>query len=299
MLVEERWQKLKYVRSFADKNVLITGAARGIGSAIAQRLFFKEHASLLLIDKDIVGLQKLKKKMESKRAETEDANPKKSIQVFEVDLTSSSAITALCESIGDTEVDVLVNNAGIVYSGSFQDMDIENFDKVLDTNLRSAIHLTHKLLPKIIDKRGAIVFIASGAGLVASGVANAYSTSKFGLVGFSEALRAELWNRVGVTTICPAFVNTDIMKSSLSNLKNNTQEENKQINKLGGYVRKFGADPDKFAKVVIKSIKKNKGLVTFGIISKSSYITKRFSPALSDYCNFLLYRRLRKEGVIG
>ncbi len=289
---------MKYIRSFSGRNVLITGAAGGIGAALARRLFFEENASLILVDKDLEGLKKLRDDLLFENSKHVPVNEKRTIQINETDLSSLSAIDTLCTSIKDTAIDVLINNAGIVYTGSFQKMDIENFDRVLKANLCSAVHLTHHLLPKIVERKGSIVFIASGAGLVASGVANAYSTSKFGLVGFSEALRAELHGRAGVTTLCPGFVNTNIMENSLSSLKFPQSGENKRINELDGYVRKLGVDPARFAKIVVHAIKKNRGLVPFGKITTASHFTKRISSSLADYCNFILFRNLKRRGVI-
>ena len=165
-----------------------------------------------------------------------------------------------------------------------------DFDQVLNVNLKAAVRLTHFCLPKLIKNEGFIVNVASGAGLSPIPGMCAYSTSKFGLVGFSEGLRAELRGTVGVSTICPAFVKTDIMKNSLVSSRLAPEEKKDGQEKFDQLVRSTGADPGKIADIIIKSIKKGKRLVPLGFVTHFFYTLRKFLPRLVDRLNAYLYR---------
>ena len=217
------------------------------------------------------------------------------IRIIRADLSAPAPIRVLCAQLADEPIDVLINNAGLVYSGAFATMDLENFDRIIDLNLRAPVHLTSGLLPRLVESRGVVAFVASGTGLMAPGITNAYATSKYGLVGFSESLRAELRGRVGVTTICPAFVKTNIMESSRSGLK---AGNGAHMNMLGDIVKRFGNRPEKVAAIIIRAIRKEKGLVPVGLMTHLSWWAKRIWPGFADYSNALLYKNMTRRGYI-
>src|SRR5262249_7265241 len=115
-------------------------------------------------------------------------------------------------------LDILVNNAGVAYYGPTERMTPGQWDWLLQVNLRSPIQLTQELLPTLLHRPEAhILNVCSIAGLVAGRKLAAYPVSKFGLVGFSEALRAEYAHRgLGVTALCPGLVRTGLFQAAVS-----------------------------------------------------------------------------------
>ena len=276
------------MKSLIGKTVLVTGAAGGVGSVLAKKFYFDEKSSLILLDRDIEKLKELKSQLP-------DLDNQK-VKIFQVDLLNKEEIELFTQQIKSEKIDVFVSNAGIVYSGAFETMDFVNFETVIQINLLAAVQLTLNLLPKLTENNGHIVFVASGTGLLAPGGLNAYSTSKYGLVGFSEALRAEVGDKIGVSTICPAFIKTEIIKNSINAQgdKNNSAE----LEKLDKMVQIIGSKTDKVCNIIIKSIKKNRGLVPVGFITKLLWYTKRFFPFFTDYGNKKVFNELIKRGFL-
>ncbi len=279
--------------------VILTGAAGGIGSLLAEKLFIKEKTSLILVDINTDKLEELKIKiMNQANLNKKNDFSNQWIKTFTVDLSSEKEITSFIDKIKNQQIDVLINNAGVVYSGAFEEMDLASFDRVFDVNLKSAVILCRLLIPNLIKNSGHIANVASGAGLLAPGGMTAYASSKFALVGFSEAIRAELRGRVSVSAICPAFVKTDIVKNSLMKDENLSQNEIEQIEQLNSFVRKIGTKTDRVCNLIIKSIKKKKGLVKVGFITHYGFNSKKFAPRLVDFFNALLYKMMKEKGVL-
>jgi short-subunit dehydrogenase len=112
-------------------------------------------------------------------------------------------------------VDVLVMNAGVAISGLFTDVPRSEWERLMAVNLLAPMRLTHAFLPGMLERRrGHLVYISSVAGLIGVGQLAAYSTSKFGLRGFAEAIAAEVRPRgVAVTALYPYFARTPILES--------------------------------------------------------------------------------------
>jgi short-subunit dehydrogenase len=172
---------------------LVTGATGGLGSAIARALH-ADGATVLLTGRRAELLEELAGEL------GERARP------MPADLTSADDVRRLADEAG--AVDVLVANAGLPGSGQLGDYTPEQVDRVLDVNLRSAIHLTHALLPGMLERRrGHLVYVSSMSGKVATPGASLYNATKFGLRGFSLALHEDLRGTgVGCTTVFPGFI---------------------------------------------------------------------------------------------
>src|SRR5215212_9763990 len=170
------------MREIRGKTVLITGAASGIGRAISLRLA-DEGATLFLVDIDERGL-----------AETAAESRERGVEVFcrrcnVAEPQEVSAVVAEALSRWDG-VDILVNNAGITYYGKTERMAADHWDRLMRVNLLSHIQFTRELLPTLLDRPEAHVLnVCSVLGLVGMPKVAAYCASKFGMVGFSEALR--------------------------------------------------------------------------------------------------------------
>ncbi|GHH63540.1 oxidoreductase [Streptosporangium violaceochromogenes] len=172
--------------------VLITGASSGIGAATA-RAMAAAGADLVLAGRD-------RTRLEAVAAETGG-------RAVVCDLAAQPRV--LAERAGP--VDVLVNNAGVGWSGPFARMSQETLQHLVAVNLIAPIRLTQLLLPGMIDAgRGHVVFVASIAGVIGVGREAVYSATKAGLITFAEALRHELrdFSGVGVSVLLPGVVDT-------------------------------------------------------------------------------------------
>jgi short-subunit dehydrogenase len=184
-------------------NVIITGASKGIGKAIAN-IFAAQGHHLILCSRNEVALY-------NTMAELSTQYPSITIKAKAFDLSKQASKAG--NWILDTGIvpDVLVNNAGLFEPGSVNNEPTGLLENQIATNLYSAYHLTRSLLPKMMQtKRGHIFNICSIAGLKAYNNGGAYSISKFAMDGFSKNLREELKEHgIKVTTVYPGAVLTD------------------------------------------------------------------------------------------
>jgi 3-oxoacyl-[acyl-carrier protein] reductase len=193
--------------------VLVTGAGRGIGRAIAHA-FAAAGANLVLLGKTKKNLLDVQKELKDSGVTT---------VVFAADVADEGAVAravaAAEQQLG--AVDVLVNNAGIYANAPVDRMDTLIFDRILAVNLRGPFLLARAVLPGMrARKRGHIVNISSTAGRRGFAGGGAYCASKFGLAGLSEAMMYEARTaNVRVTCVFPSTVNTDLVKKSGMELK--------------------------------------------------------------------------------
>lgn len=187
---------------------LITGAASGIGAALAVALAAK-GASLVLIDRDAEGLAVTVARARAAGAQTESRL---------LDLTDADAIAALPGFVNERfgRLDLLVNNAGVALGGRFEETHLDDFEWVLDVNLRAVVRMCHAFLPMLKERPAAqIVNLSSLFGLIAPPGQSAYCTSKFGVRGFTESLRHEYAGTgLGVTVVHPGGVATSIARNA-------------------------------------------------------------------------------------
>jgi len=187
---------------------LITGAASGIGAALATGLAAK-GCSLLLVDRDSDGLGTIARRIREHGA---------AVETRVVDLVDAEAIRALpdwaAESFG--HLDILINNAGVALGGRFDETHLEDFEWLMDINLRAVVRMCHAFVPMLRARPAAqIVNLSSLFGLIAPPGQVAYCTSKFGVRGFSEALRHEYAGTgLGVTVVHPGGVATAISRNA-------------------------------------------------------------------------------------
>lgn len=267
-------------------NILITGAASGIGRALAYELCIKENSNLLLVDVDLNKLQILK-------SELENQCKKGSIEIFEVDISSATSIGSFVGKLEGCSIDILINNAGIVNVGLFEKTEISELARVIEVNLLGTIRFTHAILPFVLrSAKPSIITITSVAGYVAAPGLSAYSASKFGLTGFMDSLRAELKGRVQVCTISPAFIKTNLA----INATNADSDPAKQ--KMNEFLQENGDDQKTVVNAVIKAVKKNRKRVLVNGQAYFLYYLNKCAPWLSDIIVDYMYKVLKKKGVI-
>lgn len=185
-------------------NVVITGASRGIGKAVAQQFAANGHA-LFLTSKSDAALQKT-------TAELKEAYPGLSIRARSFDLSDRQQAKDFGSWVISQGIpDILVNNAGAFEPGNVHDEPEHTLEKQMATNLYSAYHVTRSLLPAMMKQRSGHVFnMCSIASLQAYRNGGAYSISKFALYGFSKNLREEMKPYgIRVTAVLPGAVLTD------------------------------------------------------------------------------------------
>jgi short-subunit dehydrogenase len=198
--------------SLPGSRVLLTGAAGGIGRAMALQLL-KEGAHVLLVDRDARALDSvaLTLAIEGDRFET-----------YVADLTSRSARTALCDEARSWHggINLLINNAGVNPFALFEDLSPDQIDLSLAINLQAPMHLCRELLPHLRTQRSAaIVNVGSVFGSIGYPGYVAYSTTKFAIRGFTEALRRELADcGVSVQYLAPRATRTSINSAAVESM---------------------------------------------------------------------------------
>lgn len=199
------------MKAWKGKRVLITGAAAGIGRAVAERLGAR-GAELILTDRDEGPLS-------ATTAAIRRAGSTAEHQVL--DVTSGASILQVRDAIHSRggPIDVLVNNAGVVFGGAFGDVPLRKHLDTFAVNVLGLVSVTHAFLDDLVARPQAhLVNVASAAGLTAVPFASTYASSKWAVVGFSESIRLELARQghrhVRVTTVCPLYVSTGLFEGA-------------------------------------------------------------------------------------
>jgi NAD(P)-dependent dehydrogenase (short-subunit alcohol dehydrogenase family) len=193
----------------AGKVCVITGGSRGLGLVLARALV-ERGARIAICARDEAELARARADLEQLGGEVHSAV---------CDVTDRDAVLGFVAEVEDDfgPIDVLINNAGIIQVGPLPVMTADDFEAALAVNLRGPLHATLAVLPAMRKRRaGRIVNIASIGGRIAVPHLAPYSTSKFALVGMSEAMRAELIGEgIYVTTVCPGLMRTGSPRHAL------------------------------------------------------------------------------------
>ncbi len=269
------------VKVIRGKKALVTGAASGIGRAIALALA-KEGVDLFLWDVNEEGLTSLVDEVRSIGVNVASAR---------VDLTHPSEISIAIRSLLERfeTIDILVNNAGVAFYGPTHSMTAEQWDWLIGINLLAPIQITRELLPTLLERPEAhIVNVCSISGLVAGGRFSAYHTSKYGLIGFSEALRAEYGRRgLGVSALCPGPVQTNLFRHCATG-------------KAGKIVpeppRWLCTTADKVAQRAVRAIRRNHRMPIVGPLAHLLWNAKWFAPGFLDFLNH--FRRKKRTPLL-
>lgn len=189
---------------------VITGASSGIGEATALEFARKKH-KLILIARRIDRLEKLKK-ICLKEGAVE-------VQLLQLDLQSKKDLQALQSKLKNERIDVLVNNAGLAKGVELiQNANPDDWDAMIDTNVKALLKVTRSLLPQLIGSQGYIVNIGSVAGRLVYEGGAVYCATKFAVRAISDGLRMDLKGTgVRVSNIEPGMVNTEFSLARLGN----------------------------------------------------------------------------------
>ncbi|TFW09735.1 3-oxoacyl-ACP reductase FabG [Oxalobacteraceae bacterium OM1] len=190
----------------SNKVALITGASRGIGKATALK-FAREGARVVVCDVDDAVAETVAE------IRLQGANA----LGFKVDVTKPHTIDAMVSGVVASygQIDVLVNNAGIVADAQLRKMTEEQFDRVIDVNLKGTYNCTRAVVDVMIERKGGVILNASSiVGLYGNFGQTNYAASKFGVIGMTKTWARELGkHNIRANAICPGFITTTIIQS--------------------------------------------------------------------------------------
>ena len=255
--------------SLEGRIVVLTGAASGIGAALAVRLA-TEGADLALIDRNGPGLATV--------AEAARRSGGR-VSTYTVDLTDLADISELPAKVSADlgSASVLINNAGMALAGTFEQVPAAQFNLLFAVNFFSAVAMTRSFLPQLRQHRPAqIMNMSSVFGIIGAAGQVAYSASKFAVRGFSESLRAELADAdIGVTVIHPGGVRTNIALSALINAGLN-EEQIAAVRE--GAEAPLRMEPREAATCIVSALKRRKKRVLVGEDAKVVARVQRLYP---------------------
>lgn len=193
------------MKNFAEKNVLITGGASGIGKLMAER-FAKRGANVVVVDLNLEAAESVVKSIK--------ASGGKGHALFANlgELESLKKLKGEVSALG-LRIDILINNAGVVFGGEFEKLSLEKHLTTYKVNVDGLVAMTHLFFDDLRQSKDAnIVNLASASGFIGLPYGTTYASSKWAVIGFSESLRLELLERgignVHVTTVCPSYIST-------------------------------------------------------------------------------------------
>ncbi len=248
------------------RNAIVTGAASGLGRAIAVRLA-RDGWHVAIADLNPAGANETARLV---------AQAGGTAQFETLDVREEQAWLDLRERLRRewSQLDLVVNNAGVVVGGEIGKTPIKDWDWLLSVNLRGVILGCHTMLPWLKENPGRsyIMNMASMAGLIAGVHMGAYNVSKAGVVSLSETLYQEVkQHNIGVTAVCPWFVKTNLLDSGRFA---DTKE------KVAGatFMEKSSLTPEKVADKAVRAMYRGKPLVTVGFWAGQVWWTKRQFP---------------------
>lgn len=274
------WQRK---RNFLDgKRVLITGASRGLGLALAEE-FGRAGCHLALIARDADELSQAQRHLEQKYRVANG----RSVIAKSCDLTDeqqvNEMVTQVSQHLGG--IDILVNNAGVITVGPIENQTLQDFQSVMKANFYSMLHCTLAVLPQMLRRKGgSIVNITSIGGKIAVPHMLPYSASKFAAVGFSEGLHAELRSKgICVTTVCPGLMRTG---SHLRAYFTGNAEREYQWFSLGASLPGISTAASHAARKIVRATVHRDAEVT---ITPQAWFASRFAHLAPETTAFLMH----------
>lgn len=255
--------------TFTDKLAVVTGAGSGIGAALAQTLAAR-GCHLALVDIDAEGLDRTRTAIKQNTR----------VSLHQMDVCDRGAVAALpgqVQAAHGAAADMLVNNAGVALQGSFAEVTEENFDWLMEINLNAPIRLTRAFLPGLADRPTArIVNVSSVFGLIGPPGQTAYAAAKFGIRGFTEALRHELAHTgIGVVQVHPGGINTSIARNARMSSQMTEEEAEKRVSAMQAFLR---LPADQAAEVIAKGLEKGRSRILIGTDARAIDIIHRLLP---------------------
>jgi NADP-dependent 3-hydroxy acid dehydrogenase YdfG len=260
--------------AFEAKVVVVTGAASGIGAALCRSLADR-GARVIAVDRDAAGLAS---------SFGDDAR----IEAATLDVCDADAFALLVADVAARHgrLDLLFNNAGIGLGGEVRDLQVSDWDPLLDVNVRGVINGIAAAYPLMLEQgQGHIVNTASLAGLVPLPGEAPYVASKYAVVGLSHVLRAEA-RQLGVrcTVVCPGKVETPIYDTSPV-----LGVDRDRVLALWPK----GVTPERCAEVILQGVARNRRSVVVSATAKALALIHRISPAIVEWASQRYLAKIR------
>lgn len=259
------------------KVIIVTGATSGIGESCA-KIFGMQGAKIVLTGRSRLKLDNALVKLQKEGIEclgilsdagSENDNQKMAEQVI--------------THYG--KIDILINNAGITMRSLFQDLDLEVFRKVMDTNFWGAVYATKYCLNEIIKNRGSVIAVSSVNGFRGTPARTAYTASKYAMNGFFESLRTEVMRKgVHVLVACPGFTASNIRKNALLGDGSIQSESPREENRM--------MTSDEVAYQILKATLKRKRDIVLTTEGKLASFLNKWVPGMMDR---VVYNHMAKE----
>ncbi len=257
------------MRDFKGKNIFLTGGSSGIGLAVAE-LLSARGANLFIFARDSQRLARALAAIRQRAGGEGQASGSMVLDVSDRDMVER--VMARAQARWGPPA-VLINCAGFARPGLFSQLSARQMQATLHTNLAGVMYTTAALLPHL-ESPGYIVNVSSLAGLLGLYGYSDYCAAKFGLIGFSEALRAELWNRgITVSVLCPPDTDTAGYR----------RENQNKPPQLAAIAAKAGLmRPEKVAQALLAGMARKKFLIIPGLRPKLITWAKRLFPSLVE-----------------
>jgi dehydrogenase/reductase SDR family member 7B len=260
-----------------DKVVVITGATSGIGEACAH-IFGREGAKIVITGRNQEKLEQSSKRLMSLGVK---------VLAILADAASEADNKRLAQETLKTfgRIDILINNAGISMRALFQDVDLEVFRKVMDTNFWGTVYATKYCLPEILKSKGSIIGISSINGYRGTPARTAYTASKYAMNGFFESLRTEVMNQgVHVMVAAPGFTASNIRNSALTAHGQTQGESPRDEGKM--------MTAEEVAEEIFKATLRRKRDIVLTTQGKLAVFFNKWAPTFMDG---VVYREMAKE----
>ena len=260
-----------------NKLVIVSGASSGIGRACAIR-FAQKGANIVLAARSEEKLKEVSAEISKYGVDvlavaTDVSNEQDCMRLIEVTLTKFGRI------------DILVNNAGISMRAAFADLDVNVLKKVMDVNFWGAVYCTRYAIASILENKGSVVGVSSIAGYKGLPGRTGYSSSKFAMHGFLEALRIEnIKKGLHVLIACPGFTASNIRNSALAGDGSSQGETPRNEKNM--------MQPEEVAGYIVDAVVKRKDRLTLTFNGKLTVLLNKFFPKLVDK---LVYNHMSKE----
>ena len=271
-------------RDLEGKVAIITGGASGIGKALAQEMAAR-GCHLVLADVDAETLEQTSVDL---RAEG------RQVEALTVDVREAAQVQELVEGayrhLG--RVDYLFNNAGINLCAELRDTSLEDWNWIIDVNLRGVVHGVHAAYPIMREQGfGHIVNTASAAALIPAAAEGAYAATKHAVLGLSEALRIEAESfGVNVSVVCPGLVDTPILET--------TKYVKLAPDAITNASPEKPMDPRQAARVILRGVERNRFYIVFSATLRTLWPLHRLAPDASLWLGrtaIARFRRSRRE----
>jgi 2-hydroxycyclohexanecarboxyl-CoA dehydrogenase len=261
---------------FETATALVTGAGSGIGRATAHALAAK-GATVLCTDIDEAAAEKTAAEC-GERSSSGSRAGQSGHAAYRLDVADRSEVDAVAAAVEQEHgaLTILVNNAGVGMTGAFADMTAADWSFIRSINLDGVVNCCSAFTPPMLAaRRGQVVNISSGLGFTPTAKESAYGATKAAVLHLSQCLRADWAARgVGVTAICPGFINTPIATATRFT---GGQEDPAQRDRL---VRGFskGHSPEKVGQAIVWAIAGNRAVVPVGFESVIAWYAHRLAP---------------------